>query len=89
MESLTCLHSPRILEGESDHAADAEAKVYSCSDDGETKVVLDAAVQPPALPDLLHPEQQQPAYDEEHANPDDELRTVYGHIEEKEPFLLR
>ena len=82
------LLSPRVVEEDVERAADAEGKVYSRADDGEAEVVPDTAVQMPALLDLLHPEPQEPGHDPQHAEPDDELRTVYGHVEETASCLL-
>ena len=68
-------------------AADAQAQVDGCANEGEAEVVADTAVQLPAFLDLLHPEHQQPSHDEEHADPDQELDVEHGHREEVVYFL--
>ena len=86
-EAFTLPHSLRVVKDDVDQAADAEAKVYSRANDGETEVVPDTAVQLPALLDLLHPEHQQPAHDDQHADPDDELDNEPQHVEGIPPCL--
>lgn len=82
------LHSLHFLDDDANRAADAKTKVDSCANDGEAKVVPDKAVTPPALLDLLPPEQQQPGHDEEHADPGEELENIYGHVEGVASCLL-
>lgn len=76
---------PRNVDG----SADAEREIDRGSDEGETEVKSDAAVNLPALLDLFHPKDQQRHDDQQHADADRELQEKLGYLYPILPRLMR
>lgn len=75
------VYSPRRVPGELRPPAQAESQVGSSSNYGHAQVVSGAAVDPPALLDLVHPEKEQPDQYGEHAHADDKLHKEEGYVD--------
>ena len=63
-------------------AANADAQVDGCPNEGEHEVVADAGMYLPASLDLRQSEEQQPGHDDEHADPDDERDDEIKNLDE-------
>ena len=73
--ALTLIHSHVFVRLIVHRAANADAEVDGCPNEGEHGVEADAGVYLPTGFDLRHPEEQEPGDDDEHADPHQELDT--------------